>query len=143
MVKGIMGRNKRSGDAPAGGGSRLAGSVFLLLLTTAGCDSPAEPDSPADPFTAEGPAVVRQGEVAAYSVRTLDEGAPIPQVTWSLLPPSGGFITPEGGERDCFVHHSAIQGKGFKSLTEGERVEFDIVTRDKGPSAENVVRLDA
>ncbi len=54
-----------------------------------------------------------------------------------------GFITPEGGERDCFVHHSAIQGKGFKSLTEGERVEFDIVTRDKGPSAENVVRLDA
>ena len=33
-----------------------------------------------------------------------------------------GFITPENGQKDCFVHHSAIQGKGFKSLAEGERV---------------------
>jgi cold shock protein len=51
-----------------------------------------------------------------------------------------GFITPEGGEKDCFVHHSAIQGQGFKSLTEGERVEFDIVQGQKGPAAENVTR---
>ena len=35
-----------------------------------------------------------------------------------------GFITPENGQKDCFVHHSAIQGRGFKSLAEGERVEF-------------------
>jgi CspA family cold shock protein len=52
-----------------------------------------------------------------------------------------GFITPEGGARDCFVHHSAIQMQGFKSLTEGERVEFDLVDGPKGPAAENVVRL--
>ncbi|HEX6927228.1 MAG TPA: cold shock domain-containing protein [Longimicrobiaceae bacterium] len=52
-----------------------------------------------------------------------------------------GFITPEGGTRDCFVHHSAIQMQGFKSLTEGERVEFDLVEGPKGPAAENVVRL--
>jgi len=52
-----------------------------------------------------------------------------------------GFITPEGGSKDCFVHHSAIQGSGFKTLTEGERVEFDIVQGQKGPAAENVVRL--
>ena len=52
-----------------------------------------------------------------------------------------GFITPEGGAKDCFVHHSAIQGSGFKSLTEGERVEFDAVQGQKGPAAENVVRL--
>jgi cold shock protein len=52
-----------------------------------------------------------------------------------------GFITPEGGSRDCFVHHSAIQMQGFKSLTEGERVEFDLVDGPKGPAAENVVRL--
>jgi CspA family cold shock protein len=44
-----------------------------------------------------------------------------------------GFITPEGGEKDCFVHHSAIQGGGFKSLAEGERVEFDVVQGQKGP----------
>ena len=44
-----------------------------------------------------------------------------------------GFITPENGEKDCFVHHSAIQGSGFKSLAEGERVEFDIVPARRDP----------
>lgn len=52
-----------------------------------------------------------------------------------------GFVTPENGQKDCFVHHSAIQGSGFKSLAEGERVEFDIVQGQKGPAAENVVKL--
>ncbi len=51
-----------------------------------------------------------------------------------------GFITPADGQKDCFVHHSAIQGNGFKSLTEGERVEFDVVQGQKGPAAENVTR---
>ena len=54
-----------------------------------------------------------------------------------------GFITPEDGSKDCFVHHSAIQGSGFRSLTDGERVEFDIVDGQKGPAAENVVKLGA
>ncbi|HKW47942.1 MAG TPA: cold-shock protein [Gemmatimonadaceae bacterium] len=52
-----------------------------------------------------------------------------------------GFITPENGQKDCFVHHSAIQGSGFKSLSEGERVEIDIVQGQKGPAAENVTRM--
>ena len=52
-----------------------------------------------------------------------------------------GFITPEDGAKDCFVHHSAIQGTGFKSLSEGERVEFDMVQGEKGPSAQNVARV--
>ena len=52
-----------------------------------------------------------------------------------------GFITPEGGGKDCFVHHTAIQGEGFKSLTEGQRVEFEIVQGQKGPAAQNVVKL--
>ena len=52
-----------------------------------------------------------------------------------------GFITPDDGSKDCFVHHSAIQAQGFKSLAEGQRVEFDAVTRDKGRAAENVVKL--
>lgn len=52
-----------------------------------------------------------------------------------------GFITMENGKGDCFVHFSAIQGSGFKSLQEGERVEFDVVEGDKGPKAENVTKL--
>jgi CspA family cold shock protein len=52
-----------------------------------------------------------------------------------------GFITPEGGQPDCFVHHTAIQGTGFKSLQEGEKVEFDIVQGKKGPAAENVTKV--
>jgi len=49
-----------------------------------------------------------------------------------------GFITPEDGSKDCFVHHSAIQADGFKSLSEGQSVEFDVVEGPKGPAAENV-----
>ena len=52
-----------------------------------------------------------------------------------------GFITPEDGQKDCFVHHSAIQGAASSSLAEGERVEFDVVQGAKGPAAENVTRL--
>jgi len=52
-----------------------------------------------------------------------------------------GFITREDGQKDCFVHHSAIQGDGFKSLAEGDRVEFDVVQGQKGPAADNVTKL--
>tara|TARA_B100000678_G_C17767466_1_gene325414 strand:+ start:246 stop:452 length:207 start_codon:yes stop_codon:yes gene_type:complete len=53
-----------------------------------------------------------------------------------------GFITLDEGDRDCFVHYSAIQGEGFKSLAEGDRVQFEIGEGDKGPAAENVVRSE-
>jgi len=51
-----------------------------------------------------------------------------------------GFITPESGS-DVFVHHSAVQGEGFKSLAEGQKVEFNIEKGPKGEQATNVVKL--
>jgi CspA family cold shock protein len=54
-----------------------------------------------------------------------------------------GFITPDGAEKDLFVHHSAISGEGYKSLAEGAKVEFDEAEGDKGPQATNVVLLSS
>ncbi len=51
-----------------------------------------------------------------------------------------GFITPEDGSKDLFVHHSSIQGEGFKSLQEGQSVEFEKTEGEKGPQASNVVK---
>jgi CspA family cold shock protein len=61
-------------------------------------------------------------------------------VKWFNADKGFGFITPQDGEKDCFVHHSAIQGSGYKTLNEGEAVEFDMVNGQKGPAAENVQR---
>lgn len=52
-----------------------------------------------------------------------------------------GFITPADGSKDLFVHHSAIQGEGFKTLAENQAVEFDVEASDKGPRAANVKKL--
>ena len=52
-----------------------------------------------------------------------------------------GFITPEDGSKDCFVHYTAIQANGFKSLAEGDKVEFEVTAGQKGPAAANVTKV--
>jgi CspA family cold shock protein len=61
-------------------------------------------------------------------------------VKWFNAEKGFGFIEVEG-ESDVFVHYSAITGDGFKSLDEGQRVEFNVVQGNRGPQAENVVKL--
>ena len=54
-----------------------------------------------------------------------------------------GFIAPEDGGKDVFVHHSGIAGSGFKTLTEGAKVEFERAEGAKGPEAKNVITVEA
>ena len=63
------------------------------------------------------------------------------RVKWFNESKGFGFITPEDGQQDCFVHHTSIQSDGFRTLAEGERVQFEVVQGDKGPAARNVIRL--
>ena len=61
-------------------------------------------------------------------------------VKWFNSEKGYGFISRESGD-DVFVHHSAIEAQGYKSLTEGDRVEFDVARGPKGFQAQNVVKL--
>ena len=65
------------------------------------------------------------------------------KVKWFNDAKGFGFICADGEEKDIFVHHTAIQAEGFRSLAEGEDVEFDLVEGEKGPKAENVTKAQS
>jgi CspA family cold shock protein len=64
-------------------------------------------------------------------------------VKWFNAEKGYGFIAPDGGGEDVFVHHTGIADGGFKSLAEGAKVEFEIVEGTKGPQAKNVVPISS
>jgi len=63
------------------------------------------------------------------------------KVKWFSDQKGFGFITPDDGSEDVFVHHSAIQGDGFKTLAENDAVQFEVEAGQKGPRATNVTKL--
>lgn len=62
------------------------------------------------------------------------------KVKWFNESKGYGFIEPDGGGRDIFVHYSAIQGEGYKTLSEGQTVDFEVTQGEKGPQAANVMK---
>jgi CspA family cold shock protein len=65
------------------------------------------------------------------------------KVKWFNDAKGFGFIQVEGENKDIFVHHSSIKADGFRTLAEGEEVEFELIQGPKGPKAENVTRVQA
>lgn len=63
------------------------------------------------------------------------------KVKWFNDQKGYGFITPEDGSPDVFVHHTAIQGDGFRTLSENQSVEFEVQQTDKGPRAAKVIKV--
>jgi CspA family cold shock protein len=84
-------------------------------------------------------------DLVGYNYTNFTEGrrvvkVPKGKVKWFSNQKGYGFITPEDG-KDVFVHHTAIQGEGYKTLQEGQEVEFEIVQGPKGEQAANVTKL--
>ncbi len=62
-------------------------------------------------------------------------------VKWFSDQKGYGFVTPDGGGKDLFVHHTGIEGEGFKSLKEGDKVQFEITQSQKGEQATSVTKI--
>ena len=79
----------------------------------------------------------------AAGTQTAEEELPMPTgtVKWFSDEKGFGFITPDDGEKDLFVHHTGINGDGYRSLQEGAKVSFDAEQGEKGPKAVNVTKL--
>jgi CspA family cold shock protein len=75
---------------------------------------------------------------AANEGKRVELSMPVGTVKWFSAEKGYGFITPDEGGKDVFVHYSAIQAEGYRSLNEGQKVEYEVVQGQKGPQAANV-----
>jgi len=81
------------------------------------------------------------GGPEAVHDRKVQDGMATGTVKWFNDEKGYGFITPDEGDRDLFVHHSGINGSGFKTLQENSKVSYDEEAGDKGPKAVNVTKI--
>jgi len=89
--------------------------------------------------------IIIVGSPAVWAPNYSNQGSicnmPKGKVKWFNDQKGYGFVTPEDGSKDLFVHYQEIQGDGFKTLAEGQEVEFEVVESEKGPKAVKVVKL--
>ena len=102
----------------------------------AGCSLPTEKPRAVDPYSHQFVRSVSTALIEDRNMADREKGT----VKWFNDAKGFGFIERETGE-DVFVHHSAIQSEGFRTLSDGQQVEFEVVQGKKGPAAESVVAL--
>jgi CspA family cold shock protein len=127
-----------SGDHLQGSVLTIALVVFILTLLLKPHLAVILNHSSADKFFEEGSPSTEGDRAIPPAVEVESSIVAQGTVKWFNDSKGFGFISLDDGSKDVFVHHTAIQGDGFKTLAEGQRVEFDEVQGQKGPAAENV-----